>query len=610
VAGLSPAFLARPQGMWFATRNARRIRQLHVKEGHMTRIRFRSLAAIATTAALVVLPGYTDPSSRAQSTPGPYALSDLGTLGGVSAQANDLNEAGQVVGYATNGANRGRAFFYDAGVMTDLGTLGGQIANAAAINETGQVVGWASINQSLSHGFLWDGGALIDLEPSSTANSTAEDINDAGEVVGIRNYWQGFRWQNGVVTDLPHLGGFASLPRDINNAGQAVGASYTTLQNQLGPLAHAALWGTDNQPIDLGVLPGDEDSWASAINEAGLIVGATGRTDPDTYNSFYRPFIYDGEMRAIPTPSPEAYARDINDAGVVVGLMATGGIAGYSAWIYADGVLTNLNGLIPPGTGLHLVSANAINNAGQIVGYAVDSQYRYHAFLLTPVGQGTPILSISDASATEGNSGTRTATLTVALSAPATQQILVDFATADGTAAGTDYVAASGTVTFNAGETSKSMAVTVTGDRTPEQHETVIVRLSNASAGAIIGDGHAIVTITDDEPRISIGSAVKLEGNSGTTPFNFVVSLSAPYDAPVSVNFATANQSAAAPDDFTARSGTLTFSAGQTQQTIAISVKGDRKREYQEIFYVNLSGAVNSLIASAQGFGVIHNDDR
>jgi hypothetical protein len=138
----------------------------------------------------------------------------------------------------------------------------------------------------------------------------------------------------------------------------------------------------------------------------------------------------------------------------------------------------------------------------------------------------------------------------------------------------------------------------------------VIVRLSNVSSGAVIGDGVATATILDDEPRISIGSVVKQEGNSGTTPYNFVVTLSAAYDAPVSVNFATANQSAAAPGDFTARTGTLTFSAGQTQQTITVSVKGDRQREYQEVFYVNLSGAVNGLIASSQGTGVIHNDDR
>jgi hypothetical protein len=198
----------------------------------------------------------------------------------------------------------------------------------------------------------------------------------------------------------------------------------------------------------------------------------------------------------------------------------------------------------------------------------------------------------------------------VSLSAPAAQQVTVNFGTSDGTASSADYVSTSGTITFDAGETSKSVSVVINGDRNAEQHETVIVRISNASSGAIIGDGVATATIVDDEPRISIGSVVKQEGQSGTTPFNFLVTLSAAYDTTVTVNFATVNQSAAAPGDFTARTGTLTFSAGQTQQTITVGVRGDRQREYQEVFYVNLSGAVNGLIASSQGTGVIQNDDR
>jgi probable HAF family extracellular repeat protein len=79
----------------------------------MSRFRFRLTAAIATIVAFVLLPGFTEHGSRAQSTPGPYALSDLGTLGGLTAQAQDINEAGQIVGYSTNSANRGRAFIWE-----------------------------------------------------------------------------------------------------------------------------------------------------------------------------------------------------------------------------------------------------------------------------------------------------------------------------------------------------------------------------------------------------------------------------------------------------------------------------------------------------------------
>ena len=101
----------------------------------------------------------------------------------------------------------------------------------------------------------------------------------------------------------------------------------------------------------------------------------------------------------------------------------------------------------------------------------------------------------------------------------------------------------------------------------------------------------------------------KMEGNSGTTAFNFVVSLSAAYDATVSVNFATQNQQATAPGDFEAKSGTLTFAPGQTSTVVTINIKGDRTREFGELFYVSLSGA-NGAVVTSGGSGLIQNDDR
>jgi hypothetical protein len=135
--------------------------------------------------------------------------------------------------------------------------------------------------------------------------------------------------------------------------------------------------------------------------------------DPDTYESFSRAFIYsNGVLDALPVPSSEAYAGDINDAGVVVGSMrAGGGVSNFHGWVYIDGVVTNLNTLIPAGTGLHIAYASAVNNAGQIAATAFDAQGHYHAVLLTPSGDPppTPAVSIGDVSVFEGNTGTRTA---------------------------------------------------------------------------------------------------------------------------------------------------------------------------------------------------------
>ena len=108
-------------------------------------------------------------------------------------------------------------------------------------------------------------------------------------------------------------------------------------------------------------------------------------------------------------------------------------------------------------------------------------------------------LSINDVTVTEGNAGTANATLSVTLSPAATGTVTVSFATANGTAtAGSDYVANSGTLTFNPGETVKTVTVVVNGDTTVEGNETFFVNLS-APSGATISDGQGQGTITNDD---------------------------------------------------------------------------------------------------------------
>lgn len=221
-------------------------------------------------------------------------------------------------------------------------------------------------------------------------------------------------------------------------------------------------------------------------------------------------------------------------------------------------------------------------------------------------------IRINDMALTEGNSGTRTATFTVSLSIPSDQPVTVAYAAANGTAtAGSDYQAASGTLTFAPGETSKTITVRVNGDRLAEPDETFVVNLSN-STNSYVADGQGVGTITDDEPRISINDVAKAEGRKGrTTLFTFTVTLSAAYDQPVTMSFATTDGSARAySGDYVAQSGTLTFAPGQTTKTITIAVKGDGKREYDEYFYVDLSGnSSNSLLTKSYGVGDILNDD-
>jgi probable HAF family extracellular repeat protein len=246
-----------------------------------------------------------------------YIVTDLGTFGTVqSAQAFDVNDAGQVVGIAGN-----RAFLWLNGTKTALGTLAnGSSASASGINEAGQVVGYSALTTppSGTHAALWSSGTITDLTPDVPANqgAAASAVNEAGQVVGNISYGTAFLWQNNALTFLGDLGGGFSFANDINDAGVVVGSSYTSQMTPLGLMQHPFMW-KDGVMTDLGLLAGAEDGGAAAINNLGQIVGSSGRTDPDTYESFYSAFFYssDGGMTKLPVPSPEAYAGDINDAG-------------------------------------------------------------------------------------------------------------------------------------------------------------------------------------------------------------------------------------------------------------------------------------------------------
>jgi hypothetical protein len=225
--------------------------------------------------------------------------------------------------------------------------------------------------------------------------------------------------------------------------------------------------------------------------------------------------------------------------------------------------------------------------------------------------QNAPWLRISDATVTEGNTGTVAAVFTVTRSGPSDQITTVKYNTANGTAsAGSDYAATSGTVTFNPGETSKTITVLVNGDRLGEANETFSVNLTQPTNG-FLSDGQGVGTIVDDEPRISISDVSKLEGKNGKTLFVFTVTLSAAYDQAVTTSFRTVDGTAKTSDqDYVAKTGTLTFAPGETTKTITIEVKGDNKKEASESFYLDLFGnSSNSLFTKNRGTGTILNDD-
>jgi hypothetical protein len=162
-----------------------------------------------------------------------------------------------------------------------------------------------------------------------------------------------------------------------------------------------------------------------------------------------------------------------------------------SDYVVNTGTLTFMPGQTSK-TVLVLVNGDLFNEGNET--FFVDLSNPLDANIGDGHGQGTilnddPVqFTITGTSVVEGNAGQAVATFAVDLSMPSDGVITVDFATADGTAtAESDYVATSGTLTFVAGVSHKTISVLVNGDLLYEPNETFFVNLSNATGGCEIG---------------------------------------------------------------------------------------------------------------------------
>jgi probable HAF family extracellular repeat protein len=157
---------------------------------------------------------------------------DIGTLGGLTAQATGINNSNQVTGVSQTASGANHAFLWDDGVMTDLGHLGGNVGHGDAINNLGDVAGYSTDSSSVYHATLWQAGAVINLGVTQPGGySYATDLNDGGQVVGMAWYPSGdrpFLWEDGSWIDLNTLLPAGSpwtlvAAYGINNSGQIVG---------------------------------------------------------------------------------------------------------------------------------------------------------------------------------------------------------------------------------------------------------------------------------------------------------------------------------------------------------------------------------------------------
>jgi len=232
-------------------------------------------------------------------------------------------------------------------------------------------------------------------------------------------------------------------------------------------------------------------------------------------------------------------------------------------------------------------------------------------------GDPVPTISVDDVIIAEGDAGTTAMTFTVSLSAASGQTVTVNYATADGTAlAGSDYAAASGTLTFAPGVTTQTVTVLVTGETVFEVDQTLLLNL-NGPTNATIADGQGVGTITNDDaaPTLSIGD-VSVSEAAGTA--TYTVTRTGATETGITVDYATADGTAVSTaggpgtPDYTATSGTLTFApslAATATQTFTVAIDNDAVYEGVEQAVADLSNATGATIADGQGVLTITNDD-
>jgi Ca2+-binding RTX toxin-like protein len=224
-----------------------------------------------------------------------------------------------------------------------------------------------------------------------------------------------------------------------------------------------------------------------------------------------------------------------------------------------------------------------------------------------------PVISVADMISGEGDGWID---VVVSLSAPGTQPVSVNYATAAGTAsAAFDYSSTSGTLNFAAGETVKTVRVHLIDDGSSEnQLEHFRVNLSSP-VNATLGKASAFIGIVDNETAVPSPVLyvrdVTVDEKSGTASFVVLLGEAGGVASNniVTVDYATANDTAVAGSDYVARSGTLVFAPGETARTVVVEIVDDALAEGAERFFLNLSNAGNATIGKGKGIATIGAND-
>ena len=235
----------------------------------------------------------------------------------------------------------------------------------------------------------------------------------------------------------------------------------------------------------------------------------------------------------------------------------------------------------------------------------------------------SPQTGIATVSVTEpsGGVGTTTVPVELRLSRPVQRQVSVRYATRDLSArAGSDYLAASGTVVFAPGASSATVFLTILADTFLEGNEDFFLNLSQPANAALatsavrvtIGSASDTTSTTTTPAQSTLSATVPpvSEGNAGQVNAVFTVRLPSARTSPLTVYYSTVNGTAIAGRDYVTRSGSIRFVPGETVKTITVPVMGNVRADGNRTFDVVFTAAAGSTASPlARATATIIDDD-
>lgn len=297
------------------------------------------------------------------------AVKDLGPFDGYYSDASQINERGQILGFASvpgsgeNGLRHEHICLWDKGRAKDLSTLAGyKITGNAGLTVTGEVylTGYHDKVTTTQHIFLYNRGRMRDLGPFGNKDVFARGANSKGQIVGA------------LIT-----GKKDSFP-----------ASDTFPDGQALPMTHPVLW-TDGRLHDLGLPTGFTSGEADAINDQGQIIGDfRGHAANHKGRGYIHAFLWQaGKFQDLGTLGGwDSFPYAINNKGQVVGFAEIAHKSVMHGFLWDHGAMRDINSLVSKGSHwIDLPDATGINDRGQIVGAAgVVGAHYFHSYLLTP----------------------------------------------------------------------------------------------------------------------------------------------------------------------------------------------------------------------------------